>query len=346
MKVLVTGAGGFLGFEVAKALVEKKYEVTNLSRHHYITLDEYGIKTIKHDLTKLAELDLKDFDAVIHCAAIAGVWGKKESFYQTNYEGALHLYDCAKKSGVKYFIYTSTPSVVFGSSDIINGDESLAYPNKFYTHYAKSKSMAEKYILDNSDHIMEAIALRPHLIWGEGDPHLVPRILQKARVGSLKRVGSGENLVDVIHVKNAALAHVQALEALKSQKGIGGNAYFIGQERPVNLWDFINKILAYNDMEPVEDSVSFGMAYFFGFIFEMIFKVLGINKPEPPMTRFVAMQLAKSHYFSHAKAKRDFNYTPEITIEEGLESTFRGMAYQLKMQNTLDKFNHDVEHKS
>lgn len=336
MKVLVTGAGGFLGFEVAKSLVELGHEVTNLSRHHYVSLDAYNIKTIKYDLSQPSDIDLSGFDAIIHCAAIAGVWGKKESFYQTNYTGAIHLFDLAKKSGVKYFVYTSTPSVVFGSDDIILGDESLAYPEKFYTYYAHSKSMAEAYILENSDDQMQSVALRPHLIWGEGDPHLVPRILAKARAGALKRVGNGDNLVDIIHVKNAALAHTLALNALSSGKDIGGNAYFIGQERPVNLWEFINQILHYNDIEPVEDSVSFSTAYFFGMIFEIIFKFLGINKPEPPMTRFVAMQLAKSHYFSHEKAKRDFDYEPIISIEEGLEKTFRGESYQFKMQNTLD----------
>lgn len=343
MKVLVTGAGGFLGFEVAKSLVEMGHEVTNLSRNHYITLDAYNIKTIKCDLSQFEEVDLSGFEAVVHCAAIAGVWGKKSSFYDTNYHGAIHLYEMAKKAGVKYFVYTSTPSVVFGSDDIIFGDESLAYPDKFYTYYAHSKSMAEKYILENSDHDMEAIALRPHLIWGEGDPHLVPRILQKARSGDLKRVGNGDNLVDVIHVKNAAMAHTLALSALKAGKGLGGNAYFIGQERAVNLWDFINQILQYNDIEPIEDSVNYSTAYFVGMILEFIYRLLGINKPEPPMTRFVAMQLAKSHYFSHEKAAQDFGYTPEITIEKGLEMTFRGEAYKFKMQNTLDKVGEKIE---
>ena len=336
MKVLVTGAGGFLGFEVAKSLVEMGHEVTNLSRNHYITLDPYNIKTLKCDLSQKEEVDLTGFVAVVHCAAIAGVWGKKSSFYDTNYHGAVHLFDMAKLAGVKYFVYTSTPSVVFGKEDIIFGDESLSYPEKFYTYYAHSKSLAEQYILENSDEEMQAIALRPHLIWGEGDPHLAPRIIQKAKSGDLKRVGSGDNLVDIIHVKNAAMAHALALRALSSGKKLGGNSYFIGQEKAVNLWDFINQILHYNDLEPIEDSVNYSTAYFVGTILEFFYRMFGINRPEPPMTRFVAMQLAKNHYFSHEKAARDFGYTPEISIEKGLEMTFRGEAYKIKMQQTVD----------
>ena len=339
MKILVTGAGGFLGGEVARLLVSEGHDVTNLSRNHYIELDTYGINTIKCDLSKKEDVDLSSFDAIIHCAAIAGVWGSKQSFYDTNYYGAMHLFNMAKRDGVKYFVYTSTPSVVFGKEDIIWGDEGLDYPDKFYTYYAHSKSLAEEYILKNSDHEIETVAIRPHLIWGKGDPHLIPRILQKARSGDLKIVGSGDNLVDIVHVRNAAMAHLQALMALKNGKGIGGNAYFIGQERPVNLWEFINQILYYNDIEPLTDSVSYRTAYIVGLFLEMIYKLFGINKPEPPMTRFVAMQLAKSHYFSHEKAKKDFGYEAKISIEEGLEDTFRGEEYKIKMQKTLNDLN-------
>jgi nucleoside-diphosphate-sugar epimerase len=336
MKVLVTGAGGFLGGEIARLLVSEGHEVVNLSRNHYVELDTYQIPTLKCDLANKEFVDLTGFEAVIHCAAVAGVWGKKASFYDTNYHGALHLFDMAKKAGVKYFVYTSTPSVVFGKEDIIWGDEKLPYPDRFYTYYAHSKALAEKYILENSDHEMESVAIRPHLIWGKGDPHIIPRLVKKARKGELKRVGNGDNLVDVIHVKNAAIAHVQSLMALKNGKGLGGNAYFIGQERPVNLWEFINQILHYNDIDPIVDSVSFKMAFFIGGFLEFVFKLFGINKPEPPMTRFVAMQLAKNHYFAHDKAHKDFGYEPKLTIEEALEDTFRGEEYKIKMQNTLN----------
>lgn len=325
MKVLVTGGGGFLGLHIVKLLKSKNYDVTSLSRHHYAELDALEVETLKVDLTQKEQVDqcdLSSFDAIFHVAAMAGVWGKYETYHAINYEGTVNLFNKAKQSGSKYFIYTSTPSVVFGKDHIEWGDESLPYPEKFLTAYAETKSKAEAYVLEHATDELQALAIRPHLIWGPGDPHILPRLKQKAKAGKLKRVGSGENLVDIIYVENAARAHVDALEALMSNTNINKQAYFIGQEKPVNLWDFINTLLTKSELDPVEDSVSFDTAYRVGFILEKAFSFIGINKPEPPMTRFVATQLAKSHYFKHDKAKADFGYSPHVSIEEGLERTF------------------------
>jgi nucleoside-diphosphate-sugar epimerase len=182
--------------------------------------------------------------------------------------------------------------------------------------------LAETYILQNSNDATKSIALRPHLIWGPKDPHLLPRLVVKAKAGKLKQVGDGFNLVDIIYVENAAKAHVDALHGLIKNKNLNGNAYFIGQERPVNLWAFIDTLLAKSKQDPILDQISFKKAYFVGWVLEKVFGLFGINSPEPPMTRFVATQLAKSHYFSHKKAQTDFNYKIGISIEEGLEKTF------------------------
>jgi len=323
MNVLVTGGGGFLGTYVIKELLKRNYTVTNLSRHNYTHLEELGVSTLNVDLSaaeNVDALDLSPFEAIFHIAALAGVWGKYDNYYSINYTGTVNLFNKAKKDGVQYIVYTSTPSVVFGKDDIIKGDEKLDYPENYLTAYAQTKSMAEKFILEQKD--IKSIALRPHLIWGPGDPHILPRLKEKARLGKLKRVGDGENLVDIIYVENAAIAHVDALKALVDNPSLSGNPYFIGQENPVNLWEFINTLLVKSKLEPVEDSVSFSLAYKVGYLLEKAFSLLGIIKPEPPMTRFVATQLAKSHYFSHDKATKDFGYHPHVSIEEGLNRTF------------------------
>lgn len=325
MKVLVTGGGGFLGGYIIDELLSLDYEVINLSRHAYPVLKNKGVECIKGDISDVGfieSLDLSSFDTVFHVAAKAGVWGSKDSYYSINYYGAKQLFDKAVSDGVSNFIYTSTPSVVFGADDIIEGNEEIEFPSSYLTHYAASKSMAESYILNNSNEVTSSLALRPHLIWGPNDPHLLPRLIAKAKMGKLKRVGDGLNLVDIIYVENAAKAHIDSLHALVADRSINGNAYFIGQERPVNLWEFIDTLLIKSKQDPIIDQISFKKAYFIGGILEKFFSLLGINSPEPPMTRFVATQLAKSHYFSHEKAQRDFNYKVGISIEEGLEKTF------------------------
>jgi 2-alkyl-3-oxoalkanoate reductase len=332
MKILVTGGGGFLGTHICRLLKEKGHEVVSFSRHHYNHLDDIAVPTIKGDLRDYQSVEnaLAGSHAVFHVAALAGIWGKEESYFGINTLGTQNMVNACKKHGIKYFIYTSTPSVVFEYGDIENGDESLPYPSKFLTHYAKSKALAEQYVLAATDSHFFPLAIRPHLIFGPNDPHIIPRLVDKARSGKLKQIGEGNNLVDVIYVENAALAHVQAFEKLLSDQTLAGNAYFIGQERPVNLWQFINDILSHAKVDLVEDKVSFKLAYNLGFLFEIIFKLFGIIRPEPPLTRFVATQMAKSHYFSHQKAHDHFGHTPLISIEEGLVKTFQVRHENLK----------------
>lgn len=328
-KILITGGAGFLGLEITKQLTELSYVVTSLSRKHNSALDEWGVKTIQCDLSipaQVQKLDLQAYDAIIHTAALAGVWGKPEVFEKINYEGTKNLFDQAKRQGVKVFLYTSTPSVVFGSEDIVDADESMDYPEIYYTDYARTKARAEKMILSGHDQSIQTLAIRPHLIWGPGDPHLFPRVIAKAKAGQLKYVGNKDNLVDIIYVKNAALAHVLALEKMFKQTDFGGEAYFIGQERPVNLWQFIDEIIELNQVNKIKSTVSYRLAFILGHIFEVIYRIFGIYKNEPPMTRFIALQLAKSHYFSHDKARRDFGYSPRYSIEDALAEYKRSLS--------------------
>lgn len=327
MKILVTGGGGFLGTHIIEELLKNsKYMVTNFSRHTYSHLEDIGVPTIKGDLRKAEDVEralAQGFDAIFHVAALAGVWGKHEDYYGINYLGTKNLIESAKKHGVKRFVYTSTPSVVFNKENLLGVGEEQPYATEFLNSYSETKTLAEKFVLASNDgKDFLTCAIRPHLIWGPGDPHLFPRVIQKGKEGKLKIVGDGGNMVDIIYVGNAALAHVQAFEHLTLGSKVCGEAYFVGQERPVNLWSFINDVLAQVKVEPVTSSISVSLAYKLGWFLEKVFKLLGIKKPEPPMTRFVALNLGKSHYFSHEKAKRDFGYTPVVTIEEGLKRTF------------------------
>jgi nucleoside-diphosphate-sugar epimerase len=322
MKILVTGAGGFLGFEIAKMLTLQGYTVFNFSRKHHSKLDTLSIKTILGDLRNPSDIEraLEGIEVVFHVAALAGVWGKKNDFFSINYEGTKNLVDACKKLKISKLIYTSTPSVVFGNNDLKGVDEQTPFPAKYLTHYAHSKSLAENYVLQNNNEHLLTCALRPHLIWGPGDPHIIPRLVEKAQKNRLKIVGDGKNLVDVIHVKNAAYAHILAFEKLSANSLIAGKAFFIGQEKPVNLWDFINKILKVKKIKPVSGKINFRLAYILGTIFELIYSTLNIFKTDPPMTRFVSMQLAHSHYFSQKRARKDLGYFPIISIEEGLNT--------------------------
>lgn len=319
MKILITGAGGFLGFEIATMLVAKNYEVINFSRSHHTALDSLNIKTRVGDLRNYSDVEraLKGIEAVFHVAALAGVWGKESEYFSINYDGTKNIVNAARKAGIKKFIYTSTPSVVFGDKALCGQDESAPYPKSFLTFYAHSKRLAEEYVLKSNSPQFLTCAIRPHLIWGKGDPHILPRLSDRAKKGQLKIIGDGQNLVDVTHVKNAAHAHILAFDKINIDT-ISGQAYFIGQERPVNCWEFINQMLAAAGVSPVTKKISYKLAFNLGFIFEKIYSTFKIYK-DPPMTRFVALQLSHSHYYSHDKAKKELGYEVLVSVEEGLK---------------------------
>lgn len=322
MRVLVTGAGGFLGLHLCRELINQGHQVRSLSRSYYPELEQMGVEIVQGDIQNKEDCQtaVASIQVIFHTASKVAMWGKWEDFYQTNVVGTQNIVEAALESGVEGFIYTSTPSVVFGDQDLINAKQQTPYPQKYKSRYAKSKAMAEKFVLSLDQKKMKTTALRPHLIFGPGDKNIIPRLVAKARSQKLKMVGDGKNLVDVIHVKNAVHAHLMALEKIQlTPSPIAGRAYFLGQEKPVVLWDFINQILQHYQIKKVEKKISFKAAYTIGALMEFILSSFRIFHLDPPMTRFVAMQLAKSHYFDHQHAFEQLGYQPKITLDRVLD---------------------------
>ena len=327
--ILVTGGGGFLGRHIVNLLLERGDSVSILNRSKHADLEARGVKCFTGDLRD-AEAVSKAVEGnaiVYHVAAKAGVWGPVSDYYGINVTGTRNVLEACERHGVKKLVYTSSPSVAFGTEAIENGDESLPYPEAYLTSYPQTKAEAEKEVLAaNSDSLLTC-SLRPHLIWGPGDNHLVPRIIEAASSGKLMKVGDGANLVDVTYVENGAKAHVQAEEALKPGSPVAGQAYFIGDQKPVNLWDWVNDLLRRVEISEIKKQISYNKARKVGAVLEFIYKILRL-KGEPRMTRFVAAQLAKSHYFSHDKALNHFGYDPQINNEEGLKRTVEWLKAQ------------------
>lgn len=187
--------------------------------------------------------------------------------------------------------------------------------------------MAEQRVIAANDATLATVALRPHLIWGPGDNHLVPRIIAKGKAGQLRRIGRRENLVDSIYIDNAATAHLLAAGQLHPGSQVAGKAYFLSQDEPMSVWELINRILACAGIPPVRSSIPAGVACFAGGFLETAYRILGIRS-EPRITRFVARELSTAHWFDISAAKNDFGYVPEVSIEEGL----RRLASHLREQ--------------
>ncbi len=319
MRVLVTGGGGFLGTRICRMLQARGEGVVALGRNPYAHLAQAGIRTVQADIRDpdAVRRACKGVDLVIHSAAMPGIWGSRRLFWDTNVGGTRNVILGCKTCGVARLIYTSSPSVVFGNRALAGVDESQPYPSRYLAHYPASKAAAEQMVLQANGPAFATVALRPHLIFGPGDPHLFPRIVARAKAGRLVQVGDGTNRVDVTYVANAAEAHIRAAEALAVGAPCAGRAYFISQGEPVVLWPWLNEILAALGLRAVRRRVSHRTARAVGHCLEALYRVVGF-RAEPPMTRFLAGQLAKPHYFCIDAARRDLGYRPRVSTDEGV----------------------------
>ncbi len=322
--IFVTGAGGFLGKAICKLLRAADIKVTGFARGDYPELVKMGVTMIQGDICNKKQVikAMSGCDLVFHVASKAGVWGSKQSYFKPNVDGANNVIQACHELNIKRLIYTSTPSVTFSGVDEDGINESHPYANKYLNYYGESKAIAEQNVL-NANEIeqsgLKTIALRPHLIWGPDDPHLVPRVLARAKAGKLKLVGKHDKLVDTIYIDNAAYAHILAAIKLNEVNAIcAGKTYFISNDEPITMSAMLNKILMCQNLPAITKRVPAFIAYAVGALLEGIYTIFN-KEQEPIMTKFVARQLSTSHYFDISAAKKDLGYTPLINIDQGMQ---------------------------
>lgn len=311
-----------MGKAVVAQLLEAGIKVRVIGRNSYPELIADGVDCVQGSITdsEVISKAVSGMDIVFHVAALAGIWGPWQDYYDVNVTGTKNVITACRVNNVKALIYTSTPSVVFNREDIVEGDEDLPYASDFLCNYAETKVIAEKEILTAASDSLKTCAIRPHLIWGPEDPHLVPRLIDRGKKKMLKQVGQGNNLVDISYVDNVAYAHILAARNLLGSCTANGNAYFISQEKPVNLWNWVNELFEKLDVPQVKSNVSSNTAFYLGWFLESVYRTFRL-KGEPRMTRFLSEQLSKSHYFSISRAKRDLGYEELVSTEEGLRRT-------------------------
>lgn len=329
--ILVTGGGGFLGKAVCRQLRERGYQVRSFSRGAYPELEAMGVECRQGSLHELLSVTaaLEGCSGVFHCAGNVDVWGRWKDLYATNVMGTEHVLAGMRTHGIQNVVFTSSPSVVCTSHSLKGVNESQPYPTRYLSAYPETKALAEKRVMSAHGKGVHTVSIRPHFIWGPGDPHLLANLIVARKKNLLRPIGSRTNLVDAIYVDNAAQAHIQAFETLvQDPTRVGGKVYFVGQESPVNLWGFIDRMLESAGMDPLHTTraVPLPVAYGFGYLCEKLYAWRGIYDRLPPMTRFIALQMANSGYFSHAQAERDFGYHPTVSIETGL-ARLRAFAF-------------------
>jgi len=327
VNALVTGGGGFLGGAVVRLLRARGDRVRSLQRGAYPALAALGVEAIQGDIADAAAVSkaAEGVDVVFHVAAKAGVWGPEAEFHAANVTGTENVLAACKTHGIERLVYTSSPSVVFDGRDMEGVDESVPYPPHWEAHYPRTKAIAERAVLAANGPALATVSLRPHLIWGPGDNHLVPRILARGRRGQLRRIGHANKAIDSVYIDNAADAHLLAADRLSPGAPIAGKAYFITNGEPMPVWDLVNAILKAGGAPPVTRTIPVWAARAAGTVLETVYATLGLSG-EPRMTRFVARELATAHWFNIGAARRDLGYEPKVTIEEGLRRLAANLA--------------------
>jgi nucleoside-diphosphate-sugar epimerase len=320
MRVLVTGGGGFIGGAICRALLERGDQVTAYQRSAAGNLERLGAHVVRGCITdgqSLADA-VQGFDAVIHTAARAGLGIRHQDFYLPNVIGTDNVITACRKNGVGALVFTSSPSVTHEQGDVEGGDESLPYAGRYDSPYPSTKALSEQMVrAANGDHL-KTVALRPHLVWGPGDNHVLPKLIERARGGKIKLPGP-DKLIDTTYVDNAAQAHLLALDRLETDPGtIGGKTYFISNGEPRTQADIISGLLRAAGLEVEVKPVPPAVAMVAGTVIEGVWKLLRLRS-DPPLTRWSAAHLSTAHWYDISAAKQDLGYEPLISIDDGLE---------------------------
>jgi nucleoside-diphosphate-sugar epimerase len=315
VRVLVTGASGFLGRAVASAVRDAGHDVRTFQRR------PSGVERVSDVLGTMTDpaavqRAVEGVEAVVHLAAKVSLAGDPADFERVNVEGTRTLLAAARAAGVSRFVFVSSPSVAHAGSSISGDDAAPASPAHARGDYARTKAAAELLALAADAPGFAVVAVRPHLVWGPGDTQLVGRIVDRAARGRLPLLDSGAALIDSCYVDNAASAMVAALDRADADE-VHGNAYVVTNGEPRPVADLLDGICRASGVPTPRWHVPAGVARTAGSLVEAVWRVRP-GEDEPPMTRFLAEQLSTSHWFDQRRTRQDLRWEPAVSIDEGL----------------------------
>jgi nucleoside-diphosphate-sugar epimerase len=311
--VLVTGASGFLGRAVAAELIAAGHDVRTLQRR------PSGVAEATDVLGSLTDADavaraVDGAEGVVHLAAKVSLAGRPEEFRAVNVEGTRALLAASERAGVSRFVQVSSPSVAHAGSALAGVGAEPADPERARGEYARTKAESELIALGRDSEAFRVVAVRPHIVWGPGDTQLIARVVDRARRGRLPLLNGGTALIDTTYVDNAASGIAAALERADIAHG---RAFVITNGEPRPVGDLLAGICLAAGVKPPRWSIPAGVARGAGSAIERLW-ALAPGEDEPPMTRFLAEQLSTAHWFDQRETRRALDWTPSVSIDEGL----------------------------
>ncbi len=313
MRVLVTGASGLLGREVARLLVRQGHTVTTFQRRPsgvHGAADVLGSVTDDGGVRSAVD----GAEGVIHLAAKVSFTGRAAEFDEVNVGGTRRLLAAAREAGVRDLVFVSSPSVANSGAAIAGLGAEAADPARAHGDYSRTKAEAELLALAADSPAFRVAALRPHIVWGPGDTQLVERVLERAGRRRLPLLDAGAALIDTTYIDNAAAAIVAGLHRMDH---IRGRALVVSNGEPRPVGELLAGICAAGGVPAPAWRVPGGLARAAGTVVEKLWTGTG-RAGEPPMTRFLAEQLSTAHWFDQRETRELLDWAPAVSLDEGL----------------------------
>jgi nucleoside-diphosphate-sugar epimerase len=321
MRALVTGATGFLGGYLVKALRARGDAVVGVGRNplKLQALTALGAQAIQVDLLDRPAVSraCAGVDVAFHTAALSAPWGRYVDFHAANVIGTRHVVSACIEQRISRLVHVSSPAVTFDGRDQVEIDESTPFPARYPNAYCATKKLAEDVVNAARDEL-DAVIIRPKAIFGPGDSSLLPRIIDAARSGRLPQIGDGSNRVDLTYVENV----VRALLLAADSRTATGRTYFVTNGEHVALWPLLRRILGVYRLRTVS-RIPFSLAYAMAGLMEWRAHRVGV---EPRLTRYTVAILGRTQTYNIAAAGRDLKYTPEISVEQGVSATLEHLG--------------------
>jgi 3beta-hydroxy-Delta5-steroid dehydrogenase / steroid Delta-isomerase len=333
-RVLVTGGSGFVGANLVTELLARGYDVRSFDRVPSQLPDHPRLQVITGDITNVDDVAVAigagadAVDTVFHTAAIIDLMGgasvtdeyRRRSF-AVNVGGTQNLVQAATAAGVKRFVYTASNSVVMGGQVISDGDETLPYTQRFNDLYTETKVTAEKFVLaanggeDGTG--MLTCSIRPSGIWGRGDQTMFRKVFENVLAGNVKvLVGSKHSKLDNSYVHNLIHGFILAAEHLVPGGSAPGQAYFVNDGEPINMFEFSRPIVEACGETLPTFRVPGRLALVVMRVWQWLHFRFGL--PKPPVEPLGIERISLNNYFSIEKAKRDLGYAPLYTTQQAM----------------------------
>ncbi len=340
-KCLITGSAGFVGRALTSTLLERGYAVHALDVRRGSIEDarvESFIGDIRdYDIVRAATEGCR---TVFHCASVMNFLGLcrtsiRREVHGINVAGTGNVVRACRETGVSGLVYTSSHCVCYDPGGVIDGDESRPYAERYLDLYGITKTKAEKIVLAaNESKGLHTIALRPGGLWGpDDDCYMLSKFIQQLLKGRLvATIGKQSAMIDYTHIDNLIQAKILAASSLVERPEIvGGQAYFVMDEEPMNLMEWLRPLIEALGYEVPKRSIPAAPMYWLAFLAECLHYIGG---PRPFMTRLEVHNMSSVFTFRSDRARRDLGYRPTTGNEEGMRDIIHHFKNVSKMRQT------------